>query len=429
MQSLHVSKAILHMLLVAVTMHEAGGEFTFKGLFDHLETLFRDIDDASADREELTRLRHRLDHAFFTCCINFPGSVDIRRSFVSYVEYGQMDTSECARIHGVRYETLELSAQWDLGYPWLHDESLVTIDSISADNNWWSYKESLSTCPSRSVLVRQYGEHSQTGSRAGETASVTGAFSNSGDKRPVPYAQPMTTILTDDSWTGPHAINVLDWKQVHSVTKKHRIIILYGETGTGKSSFINAVIGFPAARVVHNLQGSKSLLESFRIALDRKELLLVEIREKSEFSQWFKAEYGPLVAGVIYFHRITDTRTAHMGMRSRELVTQILAPYAPVEILLTTMWDVPATAGQIQSERELILSVAPGAYRFERMDNTIRQTSTEIIRSARQILRQILSADEKQRENMIQVDNEGKNSYVASGKLGNTGLNRAIPWP
>ncbi|CCA74584.1 hypothetical protein PIIN_08536 [Serendipita indica DSM 11827] len=145
MQSLHISKAIQHMLITCGLSHAQRSLFTFKGLFDHLEQLFSEINKGPCNLEEVKEFSQRLNHAYFTCCINFPGSIDIRRSFTEYVEYGRLDALEYNQLYGFRYEWLPISAQWDLKNPLLHNEALITIDPIFDEEKWPSSEESSSS--------------------------------------------------------------------------------------------------------------------------------------------------------------------------------------------------------------------------------------------------------------------------------------------
>ena len=120
----------------------------------------------------MTHFCHRLDHAFFTCCLNFPGSVDIRRSFSDYVDYGQIDVLEYAQTHCARYVSLPLSAEWDLEYPLLHDEALVKVDPILDEEKWPSSEESSSSM-------------SDVGSEASFHHKITVFLDHSHDQRPA----------------------------------------------------------------------------------------------------------------------------------------------------------------------------------------------------------------------------------------------------
>ncbi|CCA76332.1 related to kinesin light chain, partial [Serendipita indica DSM 11827] len=148
MQCLHVAKAIQHMLVACGASYAQCSVFTFKGLFDHLEELFRDINEATGEPIHITELCQRLDLAYFTCCLDVPGSIDIRRSFIDYIKHGELDALQYNRLYvphyGSQYERLKLSAQWDLEHPLLHNEALITIDPVLDDERWPSSEESSS---------------------------------------------------------------------------------------------------------------------------------------------------------------------------------------------------------------------------------------------------------------------------------------------
>ncbi|CAG7849998.1 SubName: Full=Uncharacterized protein {ECO:0000313/EMBL:CCA72590.1} [Serendipita indica DSM 11827] len=196
-------------------------------------------------------------------------------------------------------------------------------------------------------------------------------------------------------------------KRMNEVKRGDRIIILYGETGTGKSTFINAVAGCDAAKVDHTLKGSANRIEVFKITgPDLKPFVLVEApgvdtsnNDSSKLGLWLHDQKNPPVAGVIYLRRITDNRMSNAQINTLDSLSTICGIDAASHIfVLTTMWDVPATARQIEREREFktdfcSIKAALGECKLLRMENTKKQTTREITRAARQTVQEVLDRD------------------------------------
>lgn len=140
-QCLHVAEGILHMLIGCAAGRTPPSIFTFNGLFNYLDQLFDEINQMPGDSDMLSGLRQRLDLVYFACCSEFPGSIDIRRSFADYIDYGQIDVSQCERKYGFRYETLPLSVQWDVKYLLIYDQTLIEADPILDDESLTSSEE------------------------------------------------------------------------------------------------------------------------------------------------------------------------------------------------------------------------------------------------------------------------------------------------
>jgi len=137
----------------------------------------------------------------------------------------------------------------------------------------------------------------------------------------------------------------------------HPIIIVLGQAGAGKSSFVNAATGSNLA-VGQNLRGCTTDIQvaigiapenksdckvvfvdtpAFDIELDDN----AEIKIKKQFEKWRKKTCTQKdVTGIIYLHKISENRINEPPLRRLKTFEKLCGGDLPAKILLvTTMWN------------------------------------------------------------------------------------------
>ncbi|KAF4582667.1 hypothetical protein EYR40_002590 [Pleurotus pulmonarius] len=147
------------------------------------------------------------------------------------------------------------------------------------------------------------------------------------------------------------------------------IIAIMGPTGAGKSSFINMATG-NATGVGHDLESCTNSIDILKfqcIERSMQDIIFVDTpgfddTHKSDveilemIAGWLKQTYEQNVklAGILYFHRITDNRMAGTPLKNLHMFEKLCGKDALQNIILTTtMWDeVDEPTGE-QREKEL----------------------------------------------------------------------------
>ncbi|KIJ63775.1 hypothetical protein HYDPIDRAFT_112726 [Hydnomerulius pinastri MD-312] len=133
------------------------------------------------------------------------------------------------------------------------------------------------------------------------------------------------------------------------------IVAVMGPTGSGKSSFISKVTGIRDDGVGHTLKSFTSEVKATKIIDKRSGLDIVlvdtpgfddtnktDLEILNMISDWLNASYKKhvLLAGIFYFHRISDNRMAGTPLKNLRVFKQLCGEMALEQIVLTTtMWD------------------------------------------------------------------------------------------
>ncbi|KAJ8689300.1 hypothetical protein PTI98_013336 [Pleurotus ostreatus] len=195
------------------------------------------------------------------------------------------------------------------------------------------------------------------------------------------------------------------------------VIAVMGPTGTGKSSFINMAAG--------NAPGLKSCVDNVEplklqcICKSPQDIIFVDIpgfddicKSETEILQmiavWVKQMYEQNVklAGILYFHRITDSKKAGV-MKNLQIFQKLCGSEALRNtILTTTMWDEADRTFGEREERNLV----QGCWKsmMSQGAKTMRYWNTE--ESAWDIIDHVLSR--RQRQCTLDLQKE----LVAEGK-------------
>ena len=165
--------------------------------------------------------------------------------------------------------------------------------------------------------------------------------------------------------------------------KKKALVAVMGATGSGKSSLIGAITG-RADIVGHALESGKSqvvcreyaisaliwvetsIVEPYEITIGYTTLVLVDTpgfddTKMSDFeifqtiATWLEATYekGQLLSGVVYLHRITNTRVAGSARRALHVFQRICGDDSYQNVILaTTFWNSVAHCEETGVDRE-----------------------------------------------------------------------------
>ncbi|KAK6532535.1 hypothetical protein TWF281_006723 [Arthrobotrys megalospora] len=130
------------------------------------------------------------------------------------------------------------------------------------------------------------------------------------------------------------------------------IILLIGQTGTGKTTFIYNATGDPNAKIGEELESETSEISQYTLYVGGHRVILVdtpgfddtEIPDTDIFrnlAEWLAKSYqqGKLIAGIIYFQRITDNRLSKNAKRNIFTFKDICGEsFMENVMLLSTLW-------------------------------------------------------------------------------------------
>ncbi|CAF9907857.1 MAG: hypothetical protein ALECFALPRED_004023 [Alectoria fallacina] len=149
------------------------------------------------------------------------------------------------------------------------------------------------------------------------------------------------------------------------------IVAFLGMTGAGKSTIIKLLTDSDEIVIGDSLRSCTASVQEYEVILDGIKFTLVdtpgfddpfrsneEILE--EIARWFAASYeaGRRLAGIVYLHRITDTRMLGSSMLNFGVFQRMTGPACSDNIVLgTTFWD--SVDEQLGVERQLELQTVP----------------------------------------------------------------------
>ncbi|GJD04843.1 FAD binding domain-containing protein [Colletotrichum higginsianum] len=157
--------------------------------------------------------------------------------------------------------------------------------------------------------------------------------------------------VEDENGDSPQDANV--FRGVNKPKSSDVFIAVMGATGSGKSSFISLCCG-KAVKLGHDLNPGTSTIEvyAYEISPDQTVYLIdtpgFNDMERSdtevlrEIADWLNKSYETdiLLRGILYFHRITDTRMQGSARKNILLFSKLCGDEALKNVLLvTSMWD------------------------------------------------------------------------------------------
>ncbi|KAH7133894.1 P-loop containing nucleoside triphosphate hydrolase protein [Dactylonectria macrodidyma] len=145
------------------------------------------------------------------------------------------------------------------------------------------------------------------------------------------------------------------------------IIAVMGVTGSGKSSFIRLVTGRSDVVIGDSLDSETTQVHSYDFYHRGTKYILIDTpgfddtnRPDSEITEriltWLSNSYasGQLLNGVIYLHRITDSRMGGTALRNNRMVRQLVGKDAFKNVTLaTTFWEKVSETVGARREQEL----------------------------------------------------------------------------
>ncbi|KAH6712677.1 P-loop containing nucleoside triphosphate hydrolase protein [Leptodontidium sp. MPI-SDFR-AT-0119] len=145
------------------------------------------------------------------------------------------------------------------------------------------------------------------------------------------------------------------------------VIAVMGVTGAGKSTFIKTVSGRNDVVVGDSLCSETSEVRAYEFLHNGKQYILVDTpgfddttRSDSQITEkiltWLKTSMieGTRLNGVIYLHRISDTRMASTALRNNRMFRKLCGADAFKNIILaTTFWGQATNAVGERREKEL----------------------------------------------------------------------------
>ncbi|KAF9484397.1 hypothetical protein BDN70DRAFT_917762 [Pholiota conissans] len=173
----------------------------------------------------------------------------------------------------------------------------------------------------------------------------------------LPAAQPALTLLNADELLGdPNGEDI--------------VIAVMGPSGTGKSSFINKLLGKDVAQASGGLQSCTEEVRAFGCfhpLRSNQRIIVVDTpgfddTRTTDFdvlksiAEWLENTYNKRIklSGILQFHSIRDSRMRRTPLRNLEMFQRLCGPRALKNvILLTTFWDVESERVGMDRERQL----------------------------------------------------------------------------
>ncbi|PWW72199.1 P-loop containing nucleoside triphosphate hydrolase protein [Tuber magnatum] len=186
------------------------------------------------------------------------------------------------------------------------------------------------------------------------------------------------------------------------------LIAVMGKTGTGKTSFINAITGGEGGlRVGHGLESCTQDIQTASATISGREVWLVDtpgfddtnrsdVDILASIADWVKqaSQDRKHLSGIIYFHRIVDPRMEGSNMKNLKMFRELCGDknFNNV-ILLTTMWDKVDEEEGRKREEELKSRAGFWGNLISRGAQVKRHRGPDFTASAREIAQPLIEKD------------------------------------
>ncbi|TFK29089.1 hypothetical protein FA15DRAFT_664403 [Coprinopsis marcescibilis] len=204
------------------------------------------------------------------------------------------------------------------------------------------------------------------------------------------------------------------------------LFAVMGETGAGKSAFINSVIGEHVAPVGHELESCTTKVEQYLYTLpDGRKIGLVDVPGFNDYTSTGGAkssleilrmiagylnpnpedgQEGRTFSGIAYLHTITGTRIGKMGRRDMKIFKELCGKESMKNVVVvTTFWDQLSDSNpgveheaNLMKEEGLLQELKQGGAKFVRWGHYNDHTpfpSDPAFQTPRQVINHLLSLE------------------------------------
>ncbi|PUU73234.1 P-loop containing nucleoside triphosphate hydrolase protein [Tuber borchii] len=208
------------------------------------------------------------------------------------------------------------------------------------------------------------------------------------------------------------------------------MIAVMGKTGTGKTSFVNAITE-KGLTVGHGLDSCTQDIQTANTTINGREVCLVDTPGfddtnrsdadiLSTIADWVQQANHERkhFSGIIYFHRIVDTRMEGSNMKNLRMFRELCGEknFSNV-ILCTTMWDKVEEEEGRRREQELESKETFWGSLVSRGAQVMRHRGPDFAASARKIAESLIQKDTIVLQLQEELDKNGTLSDTSAGRL------------
>ncbi|CUS15775.1 unnamed protein product [Tuber aestivum] len=214
-------------------------------------------------------------------------------------------------------------------------------------------------------------------------------------------------------------------------TKPPALIAVMGKTGTGKTSFINAITGGGLMKtpLTNGATGTQDI-QTARTTINGREVWLIDtpgfddtnrsdVDILSTIAEWVKqaSHERQHLSGIIYFHRIADPRMEGSNMKNLKMFRELCGEknFNNV-VLLTTMWDKVSEEDGQKREDELKSRAGFWGNLISRGAQVKRHRGPDFTTSARDIAQPLIEKDTIVLKLQDELDRNSSLSDTSAGR-------------
>ncbi|PUU73510.1 P-loop containing nucleoside triphosphate hydrolase protein [Tuber borchii] len=203
-----------------------------------------------------------------------------------------------------------------------------------------------------------------------------------------------------------------------------------GKTGTGKTSFINAITE-KGLKVGHGLFSCTQDIQTANTTINGREVWLIDTPGFEDTNQsnvdilatianWVEQANNERkhLSGIIYFHRIIDPRMESSSVKNLRMFRELCGErnFSNV-ILCTTMWDKVEEEEGRRREQELESEETFWGSLVSRGAQVVRHRGPDLVASARKIVETLIQKDTIVLQVQEELDQNSSLSDTSAGKL------------